>query len=69
MGRLRGRGVTLPLGTRTLQLHTTSILSGALLIGLGLLLLTGEMTRISQELAGSRLAQWSVELERWLPGT
>jgi cytochrome c-type biogenesis protein len=69
MGRLRGRGFTLPFGTRTLQLHTTSILSGMLLIALGLLLLTGEMTRISQELAGSRLAQWSVELERWLPGT
>lgn len=69
VGRLRGRGLTLPLGTRTLQLHTTSVLSGVLLIALGLLLITGEMTRISQELAGSRLAQWSVEVERWLPGT
>jgi cytochrome c-type biogenesis protein len=66
--RLRGRGFTLTLGIRTLQLHTISVLSGMLLIGLGLLLFSGEMTRISQELAGSRLAQWSVRIEDWLPG-
>jgi cytochrome c-type biogenesis protein len=69
LGRLRGRGLALPIGTRTLQLHTISILSGLLLIGLGILLFSGEMTRISQELAGSRMAQWSVTIEGWLPGS
>ena len=41
---------------------------GLLLIGLGLLLLTGEMTRLSEQLAASRFSQWLVEIERWLPG-
>ncbi|CAN5607338.1 cytochrome c biogenesis CcdA family protein [soil metagenome] len=67
--RLRGRGFDVSVFGRTLQLHTISILSGVLLIGLGILLFTGEMTRISQELAGSRLAQFSVKIEGWLPGT
>jgi cytochrome c-type biogenesis protein len=67
--RLRGKGFDISILGRTLQLHTISILSGVLLIGLGILLFTGEMTRISQELAGSRLAQFSVEIEEWLPGT
>jgi cytochrome c-type biogenesis protein len=66
--RLRGRGFTLSFGDRALHLHTISVLSGVLLIGLGILLFSGEMTRISQELAGSRLAQWSVRIEDWLPG-
>lgn len=67
--RLRGRGFEVSAFRRTLQLHTISILSGVLLIGLGMLLFTGEMTRISQKLAGSRLAQFSVTIEGWLPGT
>lgn len=66
--RLRGRSFTLSLGGRSLHVHTTSLLSGALLIGLGFLLLTGEMTRLSESLAASRFSQWLVNLERWLPG-
>jgi cytochrome c-type biogenesis protein len=69
VSRLRGRGFDVSLLGRTLQLHIISMLSGVLLIGLGILLFTGEMTRISQELAGSRLAQFLVEIEGWLPGT
>jgi hypothetical protein len=56
------------LAGRELHLHTTALISGLLLIGLGLLLLTGEMTRLSQELAASRFSQWLVEIEDWLPG-
>jgi hypothetical protein len=33
------------------------------------LLATGQMTMLSQELAGSRLAQLGVEIEGWIPGS
>ncbi len=66
--RLRGRGFEVSIGGRTLYLHTTSLISGLLLIGLGVLLITGEMARLSAELAGSSFAQRLVELENWLPG-
>lgn len=66
--RLRGRGFQVTLAGRTLYLHTTSLVSGLLLIGLGVLLITGEMTRLSEQLAASSFSQRLVELERWLPG-
>ncbi|MCC6703247.1 MAG: cytochrome c biogenesis protein CcdA [Thermomicrobiales bacterium] len=66
--RLRGRGFEVRLGSRTLYLHTTSLISGLLLIALGVLLITGQMTRLSEQLAASRFSQWLVELEQWLPG-
>ncbi|MGH2549560.1 MAG: cytochrome c biogenesis CcdA family protein, partial [Thermomicrobiales bacterium] len=39
--RLRGRGFEVSIAGRTLQLHSISILSGVLLISLGILLFTG----------------------------
>ena len=66
--RLRGRGFQIDLFGRTLYLHTTSLISGLLLIGLGILLITGEMTRLSEQLAASRMSQWLVDLEQWIPG-
>lgn len=66
--RLRGRSFRVSAAGRTLHLHTTAVVSGLLLIGLGLLLLTGEMTRLSEQLAASRFSQWLVGIERWIPG-
>jgi cytochrome c-type biogenesis protein len=66
---LRGRSFTHSIGGRTLFLHSTAMISGLLLIGLGVLLATGQMTMLSQELAGSRLAQLGVEIEGWIPGS
>jgi cytochrome c-type biogenesis protein len=66
--RLKGRGFRISVAGRTLYLHTTSLISGLLLIGLGILLITGEMTRLSEQLAASRFSQRLVELEQWLPG-
>lgn len=66
---LRGRGFTLELGSRTIYLHTTAMISGLLLVGLGILLATGQMAVIGQQLAGSRLAQLGVEIERLIPGS
>jgi hypothetical protein len=38
------------------------------MILVGLLLVTGQMTLLGQQLAGSDLSQWAVALEGWLDG-
>jgi cytochrome c-type biogenesis protein len=63
---MRGRGVELNLGFTTLHLHTTSIASGLLLIVIGALLATGQMTAITAWSQRTPLAQWAVGLEQWL---
>lgn len=63
---LRGRGWEVTLLGRTLYLHSTQVISGLLLIVLGILLLTGQMTAMSEQLASSRLAQVGVDIEAWI---
>jgi cytochrome c-type biogenesis protein len=63
---MRGRGIELNLGFTTLSLHTTSILSGVLLIAMGVLLATGQLTAITAWSQTTPLAQWSVGLEQAL---
>ena len=63
---LRGRSWSVGIAGRTLELHSTAVLSGLLLIGLGILLATGQMTAITRELAGSPLSRLSYDLEQWL---
>ena len=60
---LRGRGFALNLGFTTLYLHTTSIASGALLIGMGVLLATGQLTTLSRWAVQSPLTQWVLSLD------
>jgi len=60
---LKGRGFEVKVGGHTLYLHTTSILSGLLLIGLGLLLASGRLTLITQLAAGSDISLWVVDME------
>lgn len=60
----RGRGVEVELGFTTLHLHTTSIASGVLLIAMGLLLATGQLTALSQWTQQTPLAQWAAGLEQ-----
>ncbi len=60
---LRGRGVTIQLGAQTLYLHSTSILSGILLIGMGFLLATGQLAALTAEWASSDLSLWVIEAE------
>jgi cytochrome c-type biogenesis protein len=64
---LRGRTLTVSLGSRTISMPPATLLSGAMLLGLGALMLTGTMTRLSQQLGSSALAQWVVRLESWIP--
>ncbi len=63
---LRGRGWDVQFAGRTLYLHSTQIASGVMLIALGILLMTGEMTAISERLVGSSFSQQVVRLEGWL---
>jgi cytochrome c-type biogenesis protein len=64
---LRGRTLTVSLGGRIVSMPPATLLSGAMLIGLGALMLTGTMTRLSQQLGSSALSQWVVKLEAWIP--
>jgi cytochrome c-type biogenesis protein len=60
---LRGRGFTVNLMGHELFLHSTSILSGLLLIVMGLLLASGRLTLITQMAASSNLSSWVVGFE------
>ena len=59
---LRGRGWTVNVAGRDLYLHSTSVISGVLLIAMGALLLSGKMTIITQTFAGS-YSTWLVDVE------
>jgi cytochrome c-type biogenesis protein len=63
---MRGRGFEVRLGPWTLYLHSTSILSGLLLIVMGYLLASGQLSQISQATAGSPLNNWVLTLEETL---
>lgn len=63
---LRGRGFSVNLGFTTLYLHTTSVLSGILLIIIGILLATNQLSAINAWAQSSPLGEWAVELEIWL---
>jgi cytochrome c-type biogenesis protein len=61
---MRGRGVEVNLGFTTLHLHTTSIASGALLVVVGVLLASGQLTLLSQWSQTTRMGEWAVSLEQ-----
>lgn len=63
---MKGRGRDVQIAGRTLYLHSTAIVSGLLLIGLGLLLATGQLTEISQQLVSSPLTEFDLKIERWI---
>jgi cytochrome c-type biogenesis protein len=63
---LRGRGFEVKLLGRTLFLHSTSILSGLLLIAMGYLLASGQLYEISQLGETTPLGRFVVQLETWL---
>jgi len=60
---LRGKGFTLKIFGRELSLHSTSILSGLLLIAMGALLASGRLTWITQVAAASNFSTWIVDVE------
>jgi cytochrome c-type biogenesis protein len=60
---MRGRGFEVNLGFTTLYLHTTSVVSGVLLIAVGALLASGQLYWLSQWSQTTPLGQWAVSLE------
>ncbi|MEI7644876.1 MAG: cytochrome c biogenesis CcdA family protein [Chloroflexales bacterium] len=60
---IRGKGFALSLFGRTLYLHSTSLISGLLMVIMGLLLASGQLEKISQVTNSSGMAQWWVQLE------
>ena len=60
---MRGRGFSVNLGFTTLYLHTTGIASGVLLIAVGALLATGQLTVLSRMALQSPLTQWVLNLD------
>jgi cytochrome c-type biogenesis protein len=63
---LRGRGFSIELFGRSLHLHSTSILSGLLLILIGYLMASGELYRFSELATSSRAGQWALQIETWI---
>jgi cytochrome c-type biogenesis protein len=61
---MRGRGVEVNIGFTTLYLHTTSIASGLLLVVVGVLLATGQLTLLSQWSQQTRMGEWAVSVEQ-----
>lgn len=60
---LRGRGFSVQLGSRILDLHTTNIISGVLLITMGVLLATGQLAALSRWGLDTPLTQWAFDIE------
>ncbi len=63
---MRGRGFSLNVAGYQLHLHTTSLISGALLVLMGVLLATGQLAALSEWTTRTPLAQWALNLEQWV---
>jgi cytochrome c-type biogenesis protein len=63
---LRGKGFSFTLAGKALTLHSTIMISGLLLIVMGVLLASGKLTLFTQIASGSDLSRWVVELEERL---
>jgi cytochrome c-type biogenesis protein len=63
---IRGRGIEIKLGDSILMLHSTGVISGLLLIAIGLLLATGTLSEITQLALNSDISLWVVEMDEKL---
>lgn len=63
---LRGRGFTVNVFGRTLNLHTTSILSGLLLVLIGYFLASGQLYRFSDWATQTPAGEWALNIETWI---
>jgi len=63
---IKGRAYFVTIAGREIMLHTTSMASGALLIVMGILLASGNLTTLSEWTRQTSLAQFTLEMEQWL---
>jgi len=60
---VRGRGISIQVFGRELSFHTTTLISGSLLIGMGLLLMTGTLNQLTQLGLESNLSAWVINMD------
>jgi len=60
---VRGKGVSIQVFGRELMFHTTTLISGLLLISMGLLLMTGTLNRLTQLGLESKVSEWVINLD------
>jgi cytochrome c-type biogenesis protein len=65
---LKGKGFEVQLRNQVLYLHSTSLISGILLIGMGYLLASGQLTAITQLAQSSDISLWVIEMEERIRG-
>lgn len=63
---LRGRGFNVQVAGRTLYLHSTSLITGALLILVGYMLASGQLAWFTQQMAAGVGARIALTTETWL---
>ncbi len=60
---IRGKSFEISIGKRSLHLHTTSLISGVLLILMGWLLASGQLHAITNASSNSPLGEWFLNIE------
>lgn len=60
---IRGRMVTLRMFGQDLEFHTTGLISGLLLILMGILLMTGTLNQLTQIGLNSPVSRWVIEID------
>jgi cytochrome c-type biogenesis protein len=60
---VRGKGVAVKVFGHELLFHTTTLVSGLLLIGMGLLLMTGTLNQLTQLGLESNLSAWVINID------
>lgn len=63
---LKGKGFDLKIGSTTFYLHTTNIISGVLLIFMGALLASGQLTSMTQWAQTTSFGQWVLNIEEFI---
>jgi len=60
---IRGRGINLRIFKYTVSIHSTGLISGLLLIGMGVLLMTGTLNQLTQLGLESNISAWVIDLD------
>ena len=60
---IRGRGIDLRIFNFTVSIHSTGLISGLLLIVMGVLLMTGTLNRLTQLGLESNFSTWVIDLD------
>lgn len=60
---IRGRGINLRLFNYTVSIHSTGLISGLLLIGVGVLLMTGTLNQLTQLGLESNFSTWVIDID------